>query len=113
MVGGWRIKCHKLTGHGSNFTLSYGLQMSCNPTMMQIAERTGASTFYSYVEKFGYFEKSGIDLPSEAGTIFHEPENIGTTELATASFGQRFKVSIINHLRAIASVANGGYLVFN
>jgi stage V sporulation protein D (sporulation-specific penicillin-binding protein) len=110
-VSGWRIKCHKVTGHGSGFTLSYGLQMSCNPTMMQIAERTGAETFYSYVEKFGYFEKSGIDLPSEAGTIFHKPENIGTTELATASFGQRFKVSIINHLRAIASVANGGYLV--
>jgi len=110
-VGGWRIKCHKVTGHGSGFTLSYGLQMSCNPTMMQIAERTGVDTFYSYVEKFGYLEKSGIDLPSESGTIFHEKDAMGPTELATASFGQRFKVSIINHLRAISSVANGGYLV--
>lgn len=110
-VGGWRIKCHKTTGHGSNFTLAYGLQMSCNPTMMQIAERTGAETFYSYVQKFGYLEKTGIDLPSEAGTIFHSPDAIGSTELATASFGQRFKVSIINQLTAIAAVANGGYLV--
>ena len=110
-VGGWRIKCHKTTGHGQNFSLAYGLQMSCNPTMMTVAERIGADNFYSYVEKFGYFEKTGIDLPSEARTIFHKPENIGSTELATASFGQRFKVSIISQLTAIAAVANGGYLV--
>ena len=110
-VGGWRIKCHKTTGHGHGFSLSYGLQMSCNPTMMMLAERIGASNFYSYVERFGYFEKTGIDLPSEASTIFHKPDSIGSTELATASFGQRFKVSIISQLRAIAAVANGGYLV--
>ena len=110
-VGGWRIKCHKTTGHGHDFSLAYGLQMSCNPTMMTIAERIGAEKFYSYVERFGYFEKTGIDLPSEAGTIFHKLENIGSTELATASFGQRFKVSIISQLTAIAAVANGGNLV--
>ena len=110
-VGGWRIKCHKITGHGSGFTLAYGLQMSCNPTMMQIAERIGATDFYSYFKNFGYLEKTGIDLPSEAGTIFHKPDAIGSTELATASFGQRFKVTVISHLRAIAAVANGGNLI--
>ncbi|MBQ1260963.1 MAG: PASTA domain-containing protein [Clostridia bacterium] len=110
-VGGWRIKCHKITGHGSGFTLAYGLQMSCNPTMMALSERIGAESFYKYIEAFGYFEKTGIDLPSEASTIFHKLENIGSTELATISFGQRFKVSIIGHLTAIAAVANGGKLV--
>lgn len=110
-VGGWKIKCHKTTGHGSGFTLAYGLQMSCNPCMMVLSHSIGADNFYSYVEKFGYFEKSGIDLPSEASTIFHKEENLGATELATASFGQRFKVSIINHLTAISAVANGGKLV--
>ncbi|MBO7195773.1 MAG: PASTA domain-containing protein [Clostridia bacterium] len=110
-VGGWRIKCHKTTGHGSGFNLAYGLQMSCNPCMMTLAEGIGAGSFYDYVERFGYFEKSGIDLPSEASTIFHKEEGIGTTELATASFGQRFKVSIINHLTAISAVANGGRLI--
>ena len=110
-IGGWRIRCHKIAGHGSGFTLAYGLQMSCNPCMMSLAQGIGASNFYDYVEKFGYFEKTGIDLPSEASTIFHKKENIGSTELATASFGQRFKVSIINHLTAISAVANGGKLV--
>lgn len=110
-VGGWHIKCHKIKGHGSNFTLAYGLQMSCNPTMMQLGERIGAAGFYDSVGKFGYFEKTGVDLPSEASTIFHKPENIGSTELATASFGQRFKVTVIAQLTAIAAVANGGNLV--
>ena len=110
-IGGWRIKCHKTTGHGTGFNLAYGLQMSCNPCMMILSQKIGATNFYKYVEKFGYFEKSGIDLPSEASTIFHKEDNIGSTELATASFGQRFKVSIINHLTAISAVANGGQLV--
>lgn len=110
-VGGYNIRCHKKGGHGSGFDLAYGLQMSCNPTMMTIAERLGAKEFYKYVEAFGYFEKTGIDLPSEASTIFHKEENIGTTELATASFGQRFKVSIIRQLTSVAAIANGGRLV--
>ncbi len=110
-IGGYRIRCHKTTGHGSGFSLAYGLQMSCNPCMISLSERVGANSFYSYVEKFGYLGKTGIDLPGEAPTIFHKEENIGSTELATASFGQRFKVSVINQLTAISAVANGGYLV--
>ncbi len=110
-VGGWHIRCHKAGGHGQNFNLAYGLQMSCNPTMMNIAERIGADNFYQYVEAFGYLSKTGIDLPSEAGSIFHKQENIGPTELATASFGQRFKVSVIRQLTSIAAVANGGVSV--
>ena len=78
---------------------------------MTLSQGIGADNFYDYVEKFGYFDKTGIDLPSEASTIFHKKESIGSTELATASFGQRFKVTIINHLTAISSVANGGKLV--
>jgi len=110
-VGGWNIRCHKKGGHGSGFSLAYGLQMSCNPCMISISARTGALRFYSYVKNFGYLEKTGIDLPGEASTIFHSPEGIGETELATASFGQRFKVSIINQITAIAAVANGGKLL--
>ena len=111
MVGGWRIRCHKTTGHGSGFNLAYGLQMSCNPCMINVAERMGVETFYSYVKSFGYLEKTGIDLPSEAKSIFHDVSAIGPTELATSSFGQRFKVSVINQLTAVAAVANGGNLV--
>ncbi len=110
-IGGYHIRCHKKGGHGSGFTFSYGLQNSCNPTMMAVASEIGAERFYEYFEKFGYLEKTGIDLPSEAKTIFHTLEGLGTTELATASFGQRFKVSMIQQLTMVACAANGGKLV--
>lgn len=109
-VGGCRISCHKRGGHGS-LTFAEGLMQSCNPVMMQSAERFGKETFYRYYEAFGYTEKTGIDLPSEAKGLFHTLSSIGSTELATASFGQRFKVSVIGQLCAVAAVANGGILV--
>lgn len=110
-IGGYRISCHKRGGHGSGFTFSYGLQNSCNPTMMTVAAKIGADRFYDYFVKFGYMDKTGIDLPSEPNTLFHKKDAIGTTELATASFGQRFKISILRQLTCIACVANGGTAV--
>ena len=110
-IGGYSISCHKRAGHGHGFSFAYGLQQSCNPTLMQVGARIGAERFYDYFVKFGYLEKTGIDLPSEVTGLFHKKEAIGTTELATTSFGQRFKVSIIGQLTAIAAVANGGELV--
>lgn len=110
MVGGCRISCHKHGGHGS-LTLAEGLMHSCNPVMMQIAERMGSETFYDYFTAFGYGKKTGIDLPGEALGLFHSKASLGVTELATASFGQRFKVSVLGQLCAIATVANGGVSV--
>ncbi len=109
-VGGCRISCHKRQGHGA-LTFAEGLMQSCNPVMMQSAERFGKEAFYNYYTAFGYTEKTGIDLPSEAKGLFHSYGSIGSTELATASFGQRFKVSVIGQLCAVAAVANGGVLV--
>jgi len=107
MVGGCRISCHKHGGHGI-LTLSEGLMHSCNPVMMQSAERMGAAAFYKYYQAFGYTKKTGIDLPGEGMGLFHSPTAIGSTELATASFGQRFKVSILQQLCAVSTVANDG-----
>ena len=109
-IGGYNISCHKRKGHG-DLTLGQALQQSCNPAMIQISAATGAQKFYEYVTAFGYLEKTGIDLPSEGTSIFHKPDALGITELATASFGQRFKITPLQQIRAIAAVANGGFLV--
>ena len=109
-IGGYRISCHKRGGHG-NLSLSEALQQSCNPAMIQISASTGVTSFYQFVKAFGYLEKTGVDLPSEGTPIFHKEEAIGSTELATASFGQRFKITPLQQITAIAAVANGGYLV--
>lgn len=110
IVGGCRISCHKRKGHGS-VTFAQGLMQSCNPVMMQSAERIGKEAFYRYYMAFGYGEKTGIDLPSEALGLFHSLSSLGSTELATSSFGQRFKVSPIAQLSAVCTVANGGLSV--
>ncbi len=109
-VGGWPIRCHKRTGHGS-VSFARGLQQSCNPMLMTIAARVGTQRFCDYFESFGYLDKCGIDLPGEADTIFFNRDTMGAADLAVASFGQRFKVNPMTHLTAICAIANGGYLV--
>jgi stage V sporulation protein D (sporulation-specific penicillin-binding protein) len=79
--------------------------------MMTLAERIGRPTFYNYVKNFGYLEKTGIDLPGEGRSSFWDEAAFGPVDLAVASFGQNFKISMIQHLTAISAVANGGTLV--
>ena len=64
--------------------------------------------YYDYFKKFGLLEKTGIDLPGEAGTIMHKKENIGAVELATISFGQSFQITPIQLMTTAASFVNGG-----
>lgn len=104
------ISCHKRRGHG-NINFAEALQQSCNPAMMTISMRIGKGTFYDYFKKFGYTGKTGIDLPSEAKGYYHTYDNFSNVSLAVYSFGQTFKTTAIQQLRAICTVANGGYLV--
>ena len=102
-----RIHCHKRTGHGAeNFV--EGAMNSCNPVFIEVGLRLGAETYYHYFEKFGLMEKTGIDLPGEAGTIMHKKEDIGQVELATISFGQSFQITPIQLATTVSSIVNGG-----
>ena len=105
-----KIHCHKTTGHGSQ-TFAVGLQNSCNPVLMMMGARIGRERFYSYFRSFGYLEKTGIDLPGEGTSIFYQESAFSELDLATASFGQNFKVSPIQQIMAVTAVANGGYLL--
>ncbi len=107
---GKAIHCHRVYGHGE-VTFAYGLQQSCNPVLMTIAARIGRDKFYEYYQAFGYTEKTGIDLPGEAGAIFHNFNSFNQVELAVYSFGQTYKTTPIQQLTAICSIANGGKLV--
>lgn len=112
MVEGWPnpIACANAAGHGE-VTFRCGLQQSCNPTLMQVALKLGREKFYYYFGAFGYKEKTGIDLPGEIGSIYNSYEDFGNVSLAVYSFGQTFKVTPIQQIRAITSVANGGRLL--
>ncbi len=104
------ISCHKRKGHGT-LTFAQALQQSCNPSMMKLAFSIGKNTFYDYFKKFGYTSKTGIDLPSEANGYYHSFDEFSNVSLAVYSFGQTFKTTAIQQLRAVSAVANGGYLV--
>ena len=107
---GHNIHCHKLTGHGS-LTFGEGLQQSCNVWFMTVGQRLGIATYYKYFMSFGYLEKTGIDLPGEGNSIIKSKADMTDLDLAIYTFGQNFNITPIQHMTAIAAVANGGYLV--
>jgi len=105
--GETRIPCHKTDGHGWQ-TLEQTLANSCNVAMMEIAELLGRETFYNYRNDFGYNDRTGIDLPAEGFGVLHAFSNFHTTELATASFGQRFTCTAIQAITSFCATINGG-----
>ena len=110
-VGGRQIKCWRSPRSHGALDFYGGVQNSCNPVFMEIAELMGAEMFYSYLMQYGLDKKTGIDLPGEAVGIFHKLENIGSVELATMSFGQSFQITPLQLLRAASASINGGYLI--
>ncbi len=110
-VAGRHIKCWRSPRSHGTLNFVQGVQNSCNPVFMDIAARLGAETFYSYMKKFAFDKKTGIDLPGEAVGIMHKLENVGPVELATMSFGQSFQITPLQLLRAISSIINGGKLI--
>lgn len=102
-----RIHCAKRTGHGAqNFV--EGAQNSCNPVFIEVGLRLGVVRYYKYFKQFGLLKKTGIDLPGEAGTIMHNPKNMGEVELATVSFGQSFQITPVQLATTVSSIINGG-----
>ncbi len=110
------LHCWRSTGHGAQKT-PQALQNSCNLAFAHIALSLGGERFYEYVEKFGILEKTGIDLSGESKGVFFSKELVtdtqkwGTASLTSGSFGQTFKLTPLQLVRAIASVVNGGNLL--
>ena len=110
IVNGTKISCWRANPHGY-LTLRGALENSCNPALMQLGKRIGASTLYKYYKAFGLFDKTGVALTGEANSIFHDLSDVGPVELATMSFGQRFNVTPLQMITAISAIANDGVLM--
>ncbi len=102
-----KIRCHKTGGHGTQDFL-HATMTSCNPSFITLGLRLGVDRFYEYFEKFGLLQKTGIDLPGEAGTIMHAKDRMGAVELATVSFGQSFQITPVQLITTASSIINGG-----
>ena len=111
MIDDVQINCWKYeTTHGSQ-TLRESLMNSCNPALMQLGKRIGAPTLYKYYDAFGLFNTTGIATSGEAYSQFWDLDDVGSVELATMSFGQRFRITPIQLITAVSAVANDGQLV--
>ena len=112
--GGRPINCHKKTGHGDQ-TLTKAVGNSCNVALMTIAERLGGDLMWKYFEDYGLFNKTGIDIGGEGLQQFWTEEwyksLVGTTDRATSSFGQGFKILPTQMVMSFAAVINGGHLL--
>lgn len=110
-VGDTTISCWKKDGSHSYQTLRKALGNSCNPAFMQLGARIGAPTLYKYYQAFGLFEKTNSVFYGEANSSFWDLKDVGEVELATMSFGQRFKITPLQLVTAVSAIANEGVLV--
>lgn len=110
-IAGVRIKCWRYYRPHGTQSLRQALMNSCNPVFIALGQKIGKDKYYDYLEKFGFFKKTGIDLPGEAKGIFLAKDKVGPVELATIAFGQRFEITPIQLATAVSTIANGGVKV--
>ncbi len=108
-IGGSRIGCWKAGGHGDQTFLQV-LENSCNPGFVKLGQMLGKERLFSYLEKFGFGSKTGIDLNGEGEGIIFPLDKVGELELVTTAFGQGVSVTPIQQVAAVSSVVNGGNL---
>ena len=108
-IGGSRIGCWKAGGHGDQTFLQV-LENSCNPGFVKLGQMLGKERLFSYLEKFGFGSKTGIDLNGEGEGIIFPLDKVGELELVTTAFGQGVSDTPIQQVAAVSSVVNGGNL---
>lgn len=108
-VANAKIKCWKAGGHGYQTFLQV-VENSCNPGFVELGNRLGKETLFSYIDKFGFGKKTGVDLNGEATGIIFNLDKVGPVELATTAFGQGVSVTPIQQITAVSAAINGGTL---
>lgn len=109
-VAGARLRCWKPGGHGQQTFLQV-VENSCNPGFVALGQRLGKETLFSYITKFGFGQRTGIDLIGEENGVMFKMSRVGPVELATTSFGQGVSVTPIQQVAAVAAAINGGKLI--
>ena len=115
-VEGIRINCSNTSGHGSQ-SLRDALKNSCNPAFIQLGQKIGAATLYRYYDAFGFFDTTGFANIGDSGSsgersgLFWDLNDVKDVELATMSFGQRFRITPLQMITAVSAVANDGVLM--
>ena len=108
-VGGATIHCWRHGGHGEQTYLQV-VENSCNPGFVSIGLKLGKERLFSYLDKFGFGKKTGIELSGEENGIIFNVNKIGELETATTAFGQGVSVTALQQVVAVSAAVNGGIL---
>lgn len=106
-VEGSTLHCWKLKGHGLQTFLQVA-ENSCNPGFVVLGQRLGKERLFSYIDKFGFGKKTGIDLNGESTGIIFDINKIGLLETSTTAFGQGVSVTAIQQVEAVSAIVNNG-----
>jgi stage V sporulation protein D (sporulation-specific penicillin-binding protein) len=109
VIGKWNFKCWRHYNPHGEVSFAEGVYNSCNPVFVKVAQSLGIDRFYSYVKAFGFYDKTGISLPGESKGMFHATPT--ETDMAAASFGQRFTITPMQLITSYTAIANGGKLM--
>lgn len=107
--GDYAIHCHIFPNNHGYETAEQALWNSCNPIMVQLAERVGIEKFYEYVHRLGFYDLTGIDLPAESFGLLHK--NPTVVDLAPMSFGESNTITPISLATAYTALGNGGIMM--
>lgn len=113
IVAGNRIACWKRGGHGA-LDFAGAVKGSCNPAFIMTGQALGGEKFIEYLDMFGLYNTTGVDMPGEADSLMHPRKTIldpNMASLSSASFGQTFKVTPLQLMTAVNATINGGYLM--
>ena len=110
IINGVRIRCSRRSGHGSQ-TLEQGLMNSCNCVFMDLIQKIGLKKFYSYLDKFGFSGRLGIDFPGEVSAVLMPMPSVTAPDLARMGFGQTIALSALHMVSGLSTVINNGYVL--
>ncbi|MCM3465892.1 penicillin-binding transpeptidase domain-containing protein, partial [Bacillus licheniformis] len=96
--------------HGQETMLEV-VENSCNPGFVTMGQRLQKERLFEYIKKFGFGQKTGIDLIGEENGLLFNLNRVGPVELGTTSFGQGVSVTPIQQMAAVSAAINGGKLM--
>ncbi len=111
---GWTMRNNRVLRDHKPFeflTFPEVMENSSNIGMAKINERIGSEQFYDYIRRFGFGEKSLIDLPGEHPGGIRPPEAWSALSHDSLTIGQEITVTPIQLVTAFSAIANGGWLL--
>jgi cell division protein FtsI/penicillin-binding protein 2 len=94
-----------------SLTMKEIIAKSSNIGVIKIAQKLGKNSFYEYIQKFGFGERSGVRLPGVSSGLLGKRDSWTDYSLASISFGHEIAVTPLQMVAALGAIANGGTLM--